>query len=124
MGWFDNLFIGEAEQSRIRDVESRMNALNRRQREKGIITEQDERERLARNQATSLDSILANPEYSVSGGFESGLKQGADNIRGFVGGIGESVLGTTLRLIPWWLWAIAAAYGLVILWPYLPKPKR
>lgn len=67
--------------------------------------------------------LFEQPGASPAEGFQEGLADGADNIRKFVSKGINGVVGTSLRIIPWQVWAGLAIYGLIILWPYLPKPK-
>lgn len=67
--------------------------------------------------------LFEQPGVSPAEGFQEGLKEGADSIRKTVSGGINKVLGTSLRIIPWQIWAGLVIYALIILWPYLPKPK-
>jgi len=47
----------------------------------------------------------------VTTAFEEGWNDGADNIRGAIGGTVNAVVGTPFKLIPWQVWLIAAVWA-------------
>ncbi|MBI3868825.1 MAG: hypothetical protein HY299_09865 [Verrucomicrobia bacterium] len=135
MGWFDDFFISKEEQAKARDVDAQLEALNHKNVERGIWTEQQEREATARIQHTSIDKLLSDPDTSPSGGFDSSIKESAASIKAGINSAADSfretsqfILGSAIggifRAIPFWVWLGLAGYLLFMIWPFIPKPKR
>lgn len=75
-------------------------------RRRQLISEDDARTA----QLHYAQSAAYDPDAAINEAFLEGLDDGADNIRGAVGGTIDTVLGTLLKTIPWQLWLI----GLVV----------
>lgn len=124
----DYIFVDEETVAASNRADRELDALNRRQREAGSITEQEYRARLARLTNNAFPDFVTDtgergrlfdqPGTNPSAGFGEGLKEGADNIRRTVStAINESV-GFTFKLVPWQVWAIGAAYLLFVTAPW------
>lgn len=52
----------------------------------------------------NIETGRINASEEIAAGWEEGWSEGADNVRGFVGSTVESVVGTTFKLLPWYVW--------------------
>jgi hypothetical protein len=110
MGLFTTLFGLNDDIAAGEEADRRNRELTEDLRRRGLITEDEYQ--------TALDHYAADDaagyyEDQLQRDFELGLDEGAANIRGFVGGTINTVVGTPLKLIPWQLWLIL---GLWLAW--------
>jgi hypothetical protein len=109
-------------------------AINQRLYDKGALSYEDWRTTQAHLSNYAFPDIEIGGQQgkifdniSPAKGFEEGLQEGADNIRGAVGAAIDNTVGLTWRIVPWQIWALAAAYLLFLtsgLWiPILTKRK-
>jgi hypothetical protein len=75
----------------------------------GLITDKEYKEAIDHYDAAAA----YNPDAEINAATQQGLDSGADNIRGFLGGVIDKVATTPLRIIPWQVWL---ALGLYVAW--------
>ena len=63
-------------------------------------------------QADEAKGATGNVDHQIATAFGEGIDEGAANIRGTIGGTVKGVFGTTLKLLPWWIW-LAIIVGVV-----------
>jgi hypothetical protein len=86
-------------------------AINQKLLEQGLLTQAQYDSTVQDFAQGNADTGTANPQAAITGEFDAGLAQGANNILsapgkvvGAVGDASGSLLWGILKAIPWWVW--------------------
>jgi hypothetical protein len=122
MSLFGLIFSNSAEQRRQSELDAQIREMNERDYSPGgRIYERIEAERGAAAAEGAWETVrgaINAQGIDVRGelreAFGEGLREGADSVSARVGGVVDSVVGTTGRLIPWQVWIILGV--LLLFW--------
>jgi hypothetical protein len=113
MGFFSTIFA-PGEQKRGDDLDAKLSALNAQRLASGYYSPEQYAQASANLAAGRLDV-----EAEVSGAFVEGAKEGADNVRRYIGTAINETIKTVARLLPWQVWLALGAVALFYAWPIL-----
>lgn len=120
MTFFDSLFVSPDEAERADKITQGLVEVTQKRADLGRITQEEANTLKEEIMKTgSVAAQLQDPNLSPWAGFQTGLDEGASNIKGVIGGTIEKTTGTFFKMIPWQLYAIGGVILLVYLWPLL-----
>jgi hypothetical protein len=112
-GWeksFGYLTLSQDEIDRGRDLDNKLDQVNRVAFERGLVSQADYDKTSARLAQSSMDVLLENPDSSPWAGFKEGWKEGADNIQSGIKKTLAAPFNFTLGAIPWQVWLLVGGY--------------